>query len=313
MMVEMRKRTPMQRFVMAAAIPFLLACHDAPNVTPPNTAGTSRAYLTGAAADALDPEGYFRLQSSSGWKRTELTEAQAEQFAEVYIRKFAPTLPSYFERSHGAKINFAALNRCGRAFYGVSPYEEPLAGVDEGTLNGVASQWLFSYCGDDGLPIVSVAIAATATHLRIEDGSFARSSLRGNEILGSGIPRGTELPMSPERAVEMLAGAAGRRISQVPRLVLPGIPYYPQSARWELVVETAASIRTARGDVSAVSRFFVGRALKEWNTEIAHGVAQSDDAPTDAIVLASGQRLEFARVSGMPRAWERIEFIGGRP
>ncbi|HEU4996405.1 MAG TPA: hypothetical protein VFT29_16420 [Gemmatimonadaceae bacterium] len=299
---------------MLVFIPLLAGgCRDAENLTRPDNTGVDRAHVTGAAAAALDADGQFVLPAlSSGWSRTELGEAEAAALADAYVRVYAPTLPSWFERVHGAKIDFAALRRCGRVFYALSPYVEPPMSTSQSLVNAVSSQWLFSYCDGRALPAVSVAVAAAATNLRFAGSRIDPASLVGNEIDGSGIPMGMNVPISPEGAVERLAKESQRRISTVPRLLLPGVRFHPQVARWELATETPVATTNSDGQSRSDRLFFLGSNVRSWDVVVYRSRAQSADSLSDALIRANGDTVRFQRRSDVPLDWERAGF-GGRP
>jgi hypothetical protein len=299
------------RFVQVAVATLTLSACDQRSVAPPIETGLNRAFVTGDAAAALDADGRFVLSFAKSWSRPELTEAEARRFGDVYVTQFVPTLPGFFERSHGQSIDFASLRSCGRAFYALSPYVEPSADVIQAFVNQVSPRWLFTYCNASGLPSVSVGVAATATHLTINNGTLDRRSLRGGEFQASGIPAGSWVPLTPEEAVARLSEQSRRRISAVPRLVLPGMPYVAQSSRWQLDLETAAPARSASGSVLE-RRFYVGWAFREWKIETSRGRSRAPGDMEEEVTLPSGQVVLLVRASGVPRAFESVTF-GGRP
>ena len=267
-----------------------------------------RSHLTGAAAAALDANGQFVLDQSPAWQREELDAAAAESLSDVYVRTFAPTAASLFERAHGGPINFDNLTRCGRVLYGETPYEMPESNMPDALLNFAASRWFVSYC-DGALPVLSIAVAATATHVRIVNGRFDPMSLRGGEFDKEGIPRGSTAPMSPEAGATLLANESGRRIAAVPRLILPGVGYFAQSGRWLLELESPVSSEASNGRSRAETRYFVGRSLRTWDLELSR--AENRERGADTLRGPGGVVYAFVRRAGHRARWEQVTF-GGR-
>jgi hypothetical protein len=294
-----------------AGLAAINACRDTTRLVRPDDSGVDRAYVTGAAAAALDADGRFRLETGSGWQRPELSEVQAAALADVYAFRLAPTLPSWFERHRGAKIDFASLRRCGRAFYAFSPYVEPPDALLAGRVNAVASRWMFTYCDGEESPAISVAVATTATHLRIVNGRIDGSTWRGMEFHGAGIPLGTTAPILPERAAERLAQESGARVASVPRLMLTGVGYFPQSARWMLDLDRDVTARNPQGVGRSGRQFFVGRSLTEWS--VGTYQAATAVAEVDTLFGVSGELLLLKRRSDASRGWESVEFNRGQP
>lgn len=304
-------------FTLLTAAIVATACGASRTITVPDDSGVERSYVTGAAAAALDANGQFHLQSGGDWRRPELTEAEAAAMADVYALRYAPTLPEWFERHRGARIDFANLRRCGRVFYALSPYIEPADGYIEpselsaGIVNALASRWMFTYCDAGNSPALSVAVAATATHLRITPGgTFDPFTRRGNEFHASGIPLGTTAPILPERAVERVALESGARVASVPRLLLPGFKYFPQSARWVLNLGRDVETRSPQGVHGTGLEFFVGQSLTDWSVGVYRAL---DTVRGDTLFLPSGKPLVFTRRSDAPGAWESVQFARARP
>jgi len=299
------------RAALALACTVTAGCQDQASIVPPDDSGINRAFVTGAAAAALDADGRFALESAGTWARAELTESQAVVLTDYYARKLAPTLPSYFERSHGQPIDFAQLRQCGRVYYAASPYLEPPSSTPRALVNTLSPRWLVTYCDGNELPALSVSVASTATSLRLLEGSIDPASEVGMEFEADGIPAGAATPMAPERAVERLAQEARRRVATVPRLVLPGFPYVAATARWQLDLETPVEAHGGSG-TRIERRFFVGWALREWRLETATG-APPVAGQSEHVILPSGERITFSRRPGEPRSFEAVSFGGGRP
>ena len=107
--------------------------------------------------------------------------------------------------------------------------------------------WLVTLCDRAGAPTLSVGVSAWATDITVQGGRLLFPRISGSEIFGVGIPTGHvgEYPSSPEEAIELTAKRSGRRVTEVPELIMPlpedGIP---QFARWHLTLESVAGLRT---------------------------------------------------------------------
>jgi hypothetical protein len=291
------------------------ACQDAQRVTRPDDSGINKQYVAGAAAAALNPKGHFVIPATtSGWSRAELSETDAAAIAGIWVRQFSPTNPQWYEEAHGSKIDFASLHRCGRAFYALSPYIEPGKEFNPSELNAVASKWLLTYCDASEIPSVSVAVATTATYVRITNGRIDGRSLRGMEIFACGIPAGSTIPISPERAVEGLSRASGKRIMTVPRLIIPG-SWHGQGAQWMLETEAPVEVQSVSGKRGTDRTFYVGiKVGGGWEVRTHRGVSTTNSPFfRDTLYRLSGQAVGLARRADVPRALEVVDVIGGRP
>lgn len=82
---------------------------------------------------------------------------------------------------------------------------------------------------NDAYPVVSIAVSAYATDLRLLDGKIGFSGAYGAEFRTWVIPRSraNEPVMSPEQALSVAFGAFGERVAEPPRLVRRGYAYVP--------------------------------------------------------------------------------------
>lgn len=302
-------RTPIATWrvgAIALALMTPLACRDTTVVTTPDNARLNRAFVTGGAAAALDADGRFVLGSGRSWTRSELNESDAKALADVYVHRFARTNAGFHERLRGKPINFEKLRPCGRAYYARSPYEEPAAGVPDAIVNVIAPRWIFTFCEDANDAAMSVAVATTATHLVMRDGRIDPMSLRGSEFYGLGVPAGKSMTVSPERAVERVATESGRRVAEVPVLVLPGLPWEPLAARWLLVTEAAIRVRNAHGQPALLNSIYVGRANLSLDVETFRGTVASALEPLEKLTGADKQEYQLRRLPSMPRRFEEV-------
>jgi hypothetical protein len=270
----------------------------------PLTASISRTYLMGDAAAALDSSGSFRPILYRPWSREEVSEVEATLMADEYLRRFVRPYPSRFERRRGAPIDGRNLKRCGRPLYAESPYEEPAPDMNEAVVNFAASRWIFPYCDMSG-PAVSIAVAASATRLRVVDGRWPTVSFIGGEFDALGIPMGTIEPMSPETAARMLGTATGKRVATIPRLVLAGVGHWAQAAHWMMQLEDTAESSDAHGARRSERTYFVGRSLRTEEREIARA---SVPRAADTLRGRADTIWVLHRRAGHQARWERVAF-----
>lgn len=262
----MRERT--YRDVVRAPLPLLLAaiaaCSDTP-VQPAACEGIS-AMVSGAAADALDANGCLVLPPPTFAAHQILTELRARKIVAVYGPAFLPQLRSYVEAGHQGPINIADLKPCGPNYFAESPFVPPPVTVVSTYQNAAGPDWLIALCDEFGRAQVSVALAAGATYLTIQDGQviWASSSpdVFGNEFHSVGAPSiwPGPLPAGPEQAVRLVYQATGRHVVAVPDLYLQDLTLaFPQAALWAVRLEAPVRVQGATtGAVRETDTLFVG-------------------------------------------------------
>lgn len=204
------------------------------------------AYVTGEAAAHVDATGRFVLRTPTPiGPDTEITANQARALADIVVHRYKRATLPFYEQQRGAPIDRDALRPCGRVTYAASPSAPLPRTVDVVTRRALGSWWLASFCGESGEPVLSEAVAAQATDLEIQGNRIVRRETAGGvfftrgEFLTMGIPRGHEIPMAPEIAVQHVAEATRRRVSKVPELVIPGAFIMPHPLRSVLALVLA--------------------------------------------------------------------------
>ena len=217
--------------------------------------------VTLEVARALDQGGNFILPRPAPQPYPILSEDQAKALAVTWARQFAPFIRQFLERGHGAPIELAKLDACPRPFFADTPYEPVVESDPNYVRNLFGPSWLLSLCGPDGVPRVSLAVAAYATDVRLESGRIVFPMPHGNIFLAFGVPRGSNVPITPERAVAIITSLTGRRAAAVPELVLAGRPFAPQLARWRVTLDAAVEVRALEsGQRVTVQDLYVGEA-----------------------------------------------------
>lgn len=241
------------------------ACsHAAPTAVMPTT--VSRDWVTGAAAEALGPDGRFILPGPRSPGPLEISEANARAQAVGWARMIAQITPaggiqtfapgnglefapggSGLERDYGGKIPFAQLRDCGRSLYAESGYAPVPVDAPRFVLNGFGAYWIVRLCAPAGEIPVVLAVSTTSEFVvldgRLQPSPSARAM--GNEFRSVAIPRGTpEYPLEPEAAVAVAFRTTGRRVSEIPVFVQRVAdygrpePFYPQNGRWHITLES---------------------------------------------------------------------------
>jgi hypothetical protein len=219
------------------------------------------ASVTGAAAMAVDASGRFQLAAPVAGRYPEITAADANGLAATWAREYGPLHLRFLQETHGGTINFHTLAICGRTFYVRNAFVPPSADIPSPYLKPYGPWWLVTMCAPGDVPTVSVAVSAWATELSISNGKIKFPFVSGNEFFGIGIPLGQvgEFPGSPEAAATLVAKQSGRRVVQVPELIMAAnTDGPPQAARWHLTLDSPANFHSARSGNLAVNEVFVG-------------------------------------------------------
>src|SRR6266581_2561593 len=109
-----------------------------------------RAAVTGAAAEAIGPDGRIQLASPVAGGERELTAAEAVTFASAWTHDYAPMTRSWLERTRGAAINFKTLESCGRPFYARSAFGAPPQSIPAPYRRFHGPWWLVTFCDAAG-------------------------------------------------------------------------------------------------------------------------------------------------------------------
>ncbi len=221
-------------------------------------------YLSGAAAEQLQPDGTLRIANRPTLgSQPQIGEAQARELAAAHAATHLQGILPTLERDRGAPIDITGITVCPRVFYAEAPVEELPSEVPALYHRFYGPWWLTSLCTPSGEAVIALAISAYATELWVEDGKLRYPTHHGEEFRIVGIPPGedNQLPLSPEVAVRQTAKASNRRIAAIPRLILqfPPESAYPQLARWQLSLDAEAEVEvTGNGAKVRVRDLFVG-------------------------------------------------------
>jgi hypothetical protein len=206
-----------------------------------------RSYVTEPVSKELDAEGFFVLPRPAAGS-TRITPERAIGLAMADVTSFERFNQPYLESQRGAKIDLSTLRPDGRVFYAESPYEQDTPSDVHPSIRNHAGPYFLVTLRDATGPVLSVAVSAYATDLRIENGrlilppnhgsNFRVQAIRADDPVG--------IPVSPEHAARIASQRFAARVAKVPELVLPGEGFVPQYARWRLTLDRAVALQVGR-------------------------------------------------------------------
>jgi len=245
--------------VVAIAVTTLVGSCDSPT-EPLALIPDVRHAVVGAAADALDARGRFRLPPVERSGSTPVISIEdAGALGAGYISTFVTnpnvitpagltSIRRVIEDAHGSVIEWNSLEPDDRiAYYAESPYEPFPDSVPDLVARYFGPFYLVPFYLDDDQP-VSIAVAAARIDAWVDTrGIVHLSTPSGNEFLAQGVLRGAEsrVPPWPEQAVLAVFSATGARTMEIPTLLKPGERWAPQGARWRLVLDRPITVERA--------------------------------------------------------------------
>jgi hypothetical protein len=202
-----------------------LACDDLTGPAAPATVRVDPAWVTGAAAAAVDPaSGLFRITLGPG---SALTIAAAES-ASLAVARFQLNPATFgnsrsvYEQDRGgaAVASWDRLEPCGRSIRVESPFGPAPVGTPTYLAHAMRSRWAVTLCGPRGDAQLAVSTADALSGARFVGADYDLAdldSLGGMHTL-VGIPpgRGRETEPSPEAAVQAVFRRLGVQVSAVP-------------------------------------------------------------------------------------------------
>lgn len=262
---------PRRRMVLAlvtsmTSLVALVGCSDSPMGAPVRPTGKSSVerMVVPALASSVDQNGRFILTSTlSQAGRREISGPQASALAVAWTAEFGTRLRRYLEAGRNAAIDFKSLSPCGRPLYARSAFEAPDPGVPLPVSRPFGPYYFVTMCDRSGGATLSIAVSAWNTDLSISKGALQFAPFQGNEFFPIGVPNGHrgEYPASPEDAATVAVKGAGRLVAKVPTLVMPSSLFgLPQSARWEVQLDSATTIVGKSGRRMSTRTAYVGAA-----------------------------------------------------
>lgn len=291
---------------MALLSSFLGAACDQSAVTtgPALVSPDVRAHVAGEAAENLTAEGKFVLPPPRQEPFPQISAAEAAEQAVVHMRMFGPLVRKYLEEQHGAPLDFARLEADPRVYYATTPYEQTIPPDFHPGLRKNLGPYYLVVLRSSGRPVLSVAVSAYNTDFVVRNGELHFPVNHGNNFMPQGAHVGREfsMPVSPERAVQIVAEATGARVVAVPALSLPQQTYVPQFARWRIALDRPVRVRGVEtGQVRDVRELYVGNrgVISVPRTEQPGPVRVRDPEQEGEVRINARE--------GMPTAFERVQ------
>lgn len=217
------------------------ACGERNSVSEPSQRPAIAAFVTGAAAAALRPNGQFsRDVGTSTDGSTMISEARASALAVSLVRTFGRSLKPAWEKQRGAPIDLGTLTVDPRVYFAHSPYGAFPSGFHPAMRKAYGPYFLVTF-ESAGSPALEVAVSAYDTDIGIDDrGRIGLPHVSGMEFMSYGIATGETgyRPLGPEDAVSQAYMETGVRVTTAPELVLLGAKYSPLLASWRLNFES---------------------------------------------------------------------------
>lgn len=256
--MRIRRRTPGRYEALGILVAALACGEQSPTITPPERLPDISAAVTPSLLQELNAAGEFNLRPPT--EVGDITPSYAKQLATAWARQFGPFIQSALSRDHGSPIEVAALMPCGRPVYAASPYALIEPDAPAYVVNSFGAYWLVPLCAPSGELQVSLGVAAQ-TQAQLRNGLIHFDEAYGNEFKPSAVPRGTEYPMTAERAARLAAATTGVRVAGVPELIRAERGYYPQYSRWRVPLETPVTARGRSSNTTAqLTHLFLGYA-----------------------------------------------------
>lgn len=219
-----------------------------------------RASVMSSVAATLDPAGKFVFaEPRSPHTRPIITRERAVELARSYLRTFGPYLQPAFDQEHGQPVLLSSLEPHDRVLYTNTPY---LAVPEDATapVRKRFGPWFLVPMGSNGKVVLIVGVSAYNTDVTIEDGGIVLPRASGNDFFTMGVPNsaGVPIPISPEAAAAIAAGATGAQVSELPELIRMGARFAPQISRWKIVLNRPVQARGVEtGAIRSTSVVFV--------------------------------------------------------
>lgn len=267
-------------------------CDEAPLPAEPasfsDNVGDLTPFITEALAEQLGSGSDWSI--ATGNEEDIVSAIEAVDQATAYLATFGPYLRTSFEAIHGREIDIAVLTPSERIYFTESLYHTPRVAYRP-VHKAVGDYYLVQF-ETDGQPVISVAVSALNTDVRVDAGHLALPRISGSDFIATGVPAGRRLTSSPEDAIRAVAITTGLRVGALPRLVRDHVGgYSPNRSLWRIELEGSKSFETTTDhELLALHVVYVGP-----DGEMYHGVDTS--APSIAYRLSRGEEGGLAMLS----------------
>jgi len=245
----------------------VLACTDERAITQTEHVPSIRGLVTSDVAARLTPDGRFILpEPRRPFDTPIVTPARARELAAAFLKTWGRTVVAHWGSQRGTRLDAADAVIEPRLYYADSPYERFPDTYHPADRRGYGPMYL-AYVDISGERVGVVAVSAYATDLGINRlGLIEEPPLGGAYFFTHMVadhPRDVRERLvvpTPEEAAEAAAKASGRKVSRVPGLALPSVPWHPALAMWEVSLDGPITVHR-RGSSSAsesTTTVFVG-------------------------------------------------------
>jgi hypothetical protein len=239
----------------------IVGCDEAAeqSLAPQTNARVLPSYVTAELASLITADGKIALAAPS-LEPGEIDEARALALASAYVQTFASFHKTYLERGVGSPVDPLSLKPCDRAFFAATPYG-PVQAVDAPTYVAklYASHWLVALCAPNGSVQGNLVVAARNFDVGIEGGQIRFTMSHGNDFRLEAAPGGRQVPMSPERAIQLVHAATGAHVASVPELIAPHEHFSAVWARWRMRTDIPVTVeRVTSGARQQLTELYVG-------------------------------------------------------
>jgi hypothetical protein len=307
--------------VPTALMLLIVACNgDAQSGAPVSSAAALTPYLTGAAANALQPNGQFTVDPGESPDGTPMiSEGSARALAMAYVRSFGPSFHGVWERERGAPIDLSTITVGPRIYFAHTPYGAFPSGLHPAFRRSYGPYFLVTLLSK-GEPVIEMAVSAYNTDTRTNSvGQLVLPPLGGMGFIHEGIPvnRDSYRLLSPEEAAAAVSSGSRARVATPPKLMLRAHDTSALLAVWQMDTERDVSIQD-RGDSRArtARAFFVSSRAKDrfLRAEDVQPASESGEGPTVSSTgeLGPATRYEVPIQHGRPTKYRAISFTRGR-
>jgi len=279
--IDVCTRPTLSALVISISIGLTGCSGDVASPAPEVTRAQVLEAVTAELAKAVGPDGKFQLDPNLNTGRAQISGTSAGGLAVALAKHNLPYLNEYYDSQRGGRISYQKLSVCGQPMHAESPFRR--LEVDDVSADAHPLQkalgpfWLVTLCAD-GESQVKIAVSAYSTSLTIgANGEINFPAVGGNDFIAEGVPidETSEGLPSAEGAVVLAANVTGRRISSIPRLL---VPYYqddsPLGARWQLRLDGVVSLRTSDNRRVEATEVYVSRVRqtrrpgsRTWNAD----------------------------------------------
>lgn len=268
-------------FLLASVV---VACGDG--------AEADLSHLTSRVRASVEPNGRFVLAAQASG---ELSASQAIGLAVAYAHTAGVGLSGAWAQDRGEPVDAETLTSCGRAYYARSPFEQVDKEASAPLRRFVSPKWLTTLCDESGHAVVSIAVPAVDTGLRVTRGVI--ENVADADFTSVGIPADIgAAPPDPEIAAREVAERTGRLVASVPELVLPPPPAAPQMAKWRILLHAPVAGKRADGEQVTAREVYFG-FLNTWRT-VALSVADRQNNVREVDDIARRARVALRIADG---------------